>query len=108
MSEAEKNAAIAERAKAKEAAQQNNNNQRGGIGGIMPQIRVGGFRRRRNQGSSGANNDAPEIRSLWFMNDAGVLETMLVEIGISDGSVTEIITEENLEGKSVINRERIL
>jgi HlyD family secretion protein len=108
LSETEKNAAIEERKKTKSAALQSNNNSRGGIGGLVMPVRGGGFRRNRNQSASGTNNDVPEIRSLWYMNDTGVLETMLVEIGISDGSFTEIITEENLEGLSVINRERIL
>jgi HlyD family secretion protein len=108
LSEAEKNAAIAEREKAKSAALQSSNNSRGGIGGIMMPMRGGGFRRNRNQGAAESSNDAPEIRSLWYMNDAGVLETMLVEIGISDGSFTEIFSNENLEGKMIINRERIL
>jgi HlyD family secretion protein len=108
MSEEEKTSAIAAHEQAKENKVQNNNNALAGIGGMMMPMRGGGFRRNRNQGSAATNNNAPEIRSLWSMNDAGVLEVQLVEIGISDGSVTEIFSGKDLEGKMIINRERIL
>jgi HlyD family secretion protein len=108
MSEEEKTSAIAAHEQAKENTAQSNVNARPVLGGMGMVMRIGGGGRNRNQGTNGNNNTVPETRSLWSMNDAGVLETMIVEIGISDGSFTEIITDKDLEGKMVINRERIL
>ena len=47
------------------------------------------------------------MRNLWYLTDDGKLEVMRVQTGISNGSVTEIYTTENLEGRRVILRERL-
>jgi HlyD family secretion protein len=109
MSEEEKTTAIAAHEQAKATAAQANNNARPALGGLGMGVRIGGggMRRNRSQGTGVSKNDAPEIRSLWSMNNAGALEVQLVEIGISDGSFTEIFSNEDIEGKMVINRERI-
>ncbi len=108
LSAEEKNAAIEQRKNMMNAASQSNNNSYVVSGGfLMPPMRMGGPGRNRNQGNAGTSN-AAEIRSLWFMNVTGNLEVMLVEAGISDGSFTEIITDKEIDGTMVINRERIL
>ena len=57
----------------------------------------------------GGRNPAAMIvmRTLWFFNSDGRLEVMQVRTGISDGSSTQIISEEELEGQQVILRERL-
>ena len=47
------------------------------------------------------------MRNLWFINDQGKLEVIQVQTGISNGTLTEIRTTEDLEGKQVILREKI-
>jgi hypothetical protein len=47
------------------------------------------------------------MRNLWYINVEGKLEVMQVRTGISDGSFTEILSREGLEGRQVILRERI-
>ena len=48
------------------------------------------------------------MRNLWYISDEGKPESMQVEAGISNGSFTEIrATDEDLEGRQVILRERI-
>ena len=52
---------------------------------------------------------APAIvmRNLWYVNGEGKLEVMRVQAGMSNGSLTEIVAGEDIEGKQVILRERI-
>jgi HlyD family secretion protein len=55
---------------------------------------------------------SPEPRALWFIDDQGKLDLILVRTGISDGSFTEIHAlkgrnDENLEGRRIILRERV-
>ena len=47
------------------------------------------------------------MRNLWFINSEGRLEVQRVQAGITNGSFTEIILPDDLEGKQVILRERI-
>ena len=47
------------------------------------------------------------MRNIWFLNDSGKLEVIQVQTGITNGSLTEIRTTEDLEGKQVILREKI-
>ena len=60
---------------------------------------------------SGGQNSSPVqtvvLRNLWFMNDEGRLDVIQVQTGISNGSSTEIIYDENLTGRQFILRERI-
>ena len=58
----------------------------------------------------GAASSGP--RALWFINDQGKLDLILVRTGISDGSFTEIHelkgrNDENLEGRRIILRELV-
>jgi HlyD family secretion protein len=74
----------------------------GGGGAFAP----GGFGQQ-GQGQTQVNRAAAVIRNLWYMSDDGKLEVMRVQTGITNGTLTEIYTTEDLEGKQVILRERI-
>jgi HlyD family secretion protein len=100
----------------REAAVQNSN---GGITGLMmgqpnnqARMLTGGGRQRRQdaqgaQGSGQGRSIQIVMRNLWFINGEGKIDCLQVRTGISDGSSTEIISEENFEGKQVILREKI-
>jgi hypothetical protein len=47
------------------------------------------------------------MRNLWYINGDGKLEVIRVQTGITNGTLTEVRTVEDLEGKQVILRERI-
>jgi len=79
----------------------------GGAGRMMVAgggTRVGGGGRQQAQGRG---RDAVVVRNLWYLNGDGTLGVMRVQTGITNGSFTEIITMEDMEGKQVILRERI-
>jgi HlyD family secretion protein len=58
--------------------------------------------------TQGRNQVTVVMRNLWYINGDGRLDVMRVRTGISNGSFTGIITEdEALEGMQVILRERI-
>jgi len=116
MDDEQRKAATETRAKSqeqnKQQAPQNPNN---GITGLMMgqpggRTRMPGQRRRAGGQGQGPNAEpAVQIvmRNLWFINDEGKLDCMQVRAGISDGSSTEIISEEDFEGRQVILREKI-
>jgi len=81
----------------------------GGAGGGRMMIGGGGggARTMQQQGQGRGNPAAITIRHLWYLNGDGTLGVMPVQVGISDGSFTEIIALEDMEGKQVILRERI-
>jgi len=117
MDEERRKEALEARAQAQAQAQQAKNaNQNastgmtslmGGGGGMrMP----GGGRQRGGRQGQGQNREtAPVIviRNLWYIGDDGKLDVMQVRTGITNGSLTEIRTREDLEGKQVILREKI-
>ena len=78
-------------------------------GGRQMMVVGGGGGRQRQQGAAQSRNDAPAIvmRNLWYVGGDGRLEVMRVQIGITNGSFTEILSLEELEGRQVILRERI-
>jgi HlyD family secretion protein len=41
-------------------------------------------------------------KPLWYLDDSGKLAAMLVEVGMSDGTRTEIVGADSLEGRKVI------
>ena len=59
------------------------------------------------QQAPGRNANAVVIRHLWYQNGDGSLGVMRVQTGISNGSFTEIIALDDMEGVEVILRERI-
>jgi len=54
---------------------------------------------------SAASGQAPaEKKTLWYVDDSGALAALLVETGVSDGSKTEIVGADDLEGVEVISK----
>ena len=122
MSEEQRQEALEARARNAEQSRQNQNqNANSGITGLMmgpqPGARMmggggrqpgGGQGRQQGQGQrQGRNSAAVVMRNLWYVGGEGRLEVMRVRTGVSDGSSTEIISEEDLEGRQVILREKI-
>ncbi|MBN2875740.1 MAG: efflux RND transporter periplasmic adaptor subunit, partial [Spirochaetales bacterium] len=50
---------------------------------------------------------AAAMKTLWYINDAGELAVTLVEAGVSDGSKTELLNAEDLEGQSFIVKVKV-
>ena len=69
---------------------------------------MGAGRQNTRQGA-GQSGSAPAIvmRNLWYLGGDGRLDVMRVQIGITNGSFTEILAIEDIEGRQVILRERI-
>jgi len=99
----------------KQQQAQNSNN---GIAGLMTGQQPGRTRmmtggRQRRQGQGAGQGQAPGqpvqivMRNLWFINSDGKIGCLQVRTGISDGSFTEIISEDDFEGRQVILREKI-
>jgi len=117
MDEAQRAEAIRLREEALRAAGRGNTNQntQGGLAGLMmPGSRMmrlpaapGGQQRAQGRNAPGALSPP---RPLWFIDDNGRPDVILVHTGISDGSRTEIQPrqgEEIPEGKQIILRERV-
>ena len=108
MSENEKKVATAAYAKAQEAkAASANTDKKSGLSSlVMPQIPVrraqGQPQQQGSKASSGAN-----IKTIWFINNEGLLDVLAVRTGINNGTNSEILTDANLEGKKIILKERI-
>jgi HlyD family secretion protein len=134
MDDEQRKAAIEARtqAQAQQAAQASGQSANSGITGLMMggapagrTMMMGGQAPRQNsrQGGAQSRNAAPVVvmRNLWYVGGDGRLEVMQVQIGITNGSFTEILSTENigtsteprrgdgspLEGSQVILRERI-
>ncbi|MDR1956919.1 MAG: efflux RND transporter periplasmic adaptor subunit [Treponema sp.] len=125
MHEAERNTASAARAASQQAAQNPGAagpRNSGGLPGLMMQSGPGRGRDPARQAGPGSGVSGPPMRTgrsdstaprtLWFINDQGKLDLILVRTGISDGSFTEVhaaqgLTDEELEGMRIILRERV-
>ncbi|MHB9291740.1 putative HlyD family secretion protein [Hollandina sp. SP2] len=125
MNEAEQNIARTARLEAQnrvqtlEAGQTRTSGGLPGLGGSGPGLGPGGRQGRAsipqqpNTSSSPLREDVSgRPRALWFINDQGKLDLMLVRTGISDGSFTEVHgikghTDDELEGMRIILRERV-
>jgi HlyD family secretion protein len=66
-----------------------------------------GLGMRQDAGQDRSAAAAVVMRNLWFLSGDGRLGVMRVRTGISNGSFTEIISPEDLEGRQVILREKI-
>jgi len=53
------------------------------------------------------NRAAVVMRNVWYLNGEGKLEVIRVQTGSTNGSLTEILSTEDLEGKQVILREKL-
>ena len=49
-----------------------------------------------------AGGSAAVKKPLWYLDDSGKLAAVMVEVGMSDSSKTEVIGAESLEGKKII------
>ena len=125
MSGEQRQAAIQARANTQAAAQdssaqprQGSNQAATGLTGLvmgqqgrMPRMGGGASGARQGAGQGGAPAAAIVTRNLWYINGEGKIEVMRVQTGVSNGSLTEIISTaslpEDLEGRQVILRERI-
>jgi len=120
MSDEQREEATKARAQLQEQNKQAAQNSKSGITGLMMgqsnQLRMtGGNRQRRQslgQGRQGQETGMGQsagvvMRNLWFINNEGKIGCFQVRTGISDGSLTEIISEENFEGRQVILREKV-
>jgi HlyD family secretion protein len=56
------------------------------------------------QGRSAAAADASTVvrKPLWYLDDSGKLAAVMVEVGVSDSSKTEVIGADSLVGKKII------
>ena len=52
--------------------------------------------------AAGAGADAVAKKSLWYLDDSGKLAVALVQAGVTDGTNTELIGADSLEGRRVI------
>jgi len=117
MDEEQREAAIKERAEFLEQNKKDEQNSGGGIKGLMTgqsgyRMSFGARPRRQGQGRQGQAQAAERtvqvvMRNLWFINGEGKIECIQVRAGISDGSSTEILLEDEFEGRQVILREKI-
>ncbi|MCL2801939.1 MAG: efflux RND transporter periplasmic adaptor subunit [Treponema sp.] len=118
MNEDQRNAAVEARSQqASQSSQSSRQNSNQGITQIMMGPQTGaqrGMGGGRQQSGSQNNNtsarrSAPAVvmRNLWFIADDGKLQVMQVRTGISDGSFTEIITDDDIGDIQIILRERI-
>ena len=112
----ERQAAIEARAQASAQNQTSGQNTNSSLASLMmgQSQRMGAGQRQfmnagaRQGAGQGRNAVAPVvIRNLWFIDGDGKLEVIRVSTGISNGTITEILSPESLEGRQVILRERI-
>ncbi|MDR0503478.1 MAG: efflux RND transporter periplasmic adaptor subunit [Treponema sp.] len=101
-----------EQARAQPPDQRQNPNQNQGLTGLMmgqsANVRMRPPGGRQPVERQGRNPAAIVMRNLWYVSNEGRLEVMRVRTGISDGSFTEIITDDlSLENTQVILREKI-
>jgi HlyD family secretion protein len=83
----------------------------GGMGG-MPFGGGGGGRQNSAPSPRASQRETVPLKPLWFTGENGKLECVMVQVGTSDGSYTEVwpirgASEETLEGKSIITREKV-
>ncbi|MDR3200676.1 MAG: hypothetical protein LBT68_04395, partial [Spirochaetales bacterium] len=93
---------------AKTAAASAQGSQIGGGLLSMPRFPGGGGRAGQNAGAAGgsASGSAEARRPLWFQEADGSLSTRTVKTGVVDGSNTELLDADRLEGLSVIVRQK--
>ena len=123
LNEEQRQAAITERNQAQAGTQQGASGQTnrnadmgltslvmGGQGtrGGVPRVMTGGGQRGGGgQGQNVLSQKTVVLRNIWYMNSEDKLEVMQVRSGITNGSLTEIEADTNIEGRQVILREKI-
>ena len=68
---------------------------------------AGQGQRRPRQHAGEGRRAAVVLRNVWYLNGDGRLEVIRVQTGSTNGSLTEILSKEDLEGKEVILREKL-
>ena len=111
LSEDQRQAALDARARTQGNTQSRPQGTNTGLAGILSgqgaRAMPTGGRQPMAQGQGRGGAPAIVTRNLWYINGEGQLDVMRVRTGITNGSFTEIISTEDLEGKQVILRERI-
>ncbi|MCL2479794.1 MAG: efflux RND transporter periplasmic adaptor subunit [Treponema sp.] len=102
---AARNAATAQAQAASQAAQQ----RPGGIQGLLTGGRAMPNPRQQNNQQTTTRTPAPTVvlRNLWYLDTEGKLQVMRVQIGISNGTVTQVTSNQDIEGKQFILREKV-
>jgi hypothetical protein len=54
-----------------------------------------------------AATNAETVKNLWYLNDAGELSVVQVKTGVSDGTNTEVTSDQNIEGLKIILKEKV-
>lgn len=54
-----------------------------------------------------AATEAGTVRNLWFIDDSGELSVVRVKAGVSDGTNTEVSSDQDIEGLKVILKEKV-
>ncbi|MCL2834224.1 MAG: efflux RND transporter periplasmic adaptor subunit [Treponema sp.] len=100
--------ANAEKQQAAQAQQQNAGGIQGLLGGGRANFRPGG-QNQQQQGQGQNRGAAPSavLRNLWYLDSEGKLAVMRVAIGITNGTLTEIRTNEDISGRQFILREKV-
>jgi HlyD family secretion protein len=80
----------------------------GGLGGPMmggapPQSQT----QQTNQAEQSTSTSSVVRKPLWYIDDTGKLAAVMVQVGISDTTKTEIIGADSLEGKEVILKVKV-
>ncbi len=80
----------------------------GGGPGVPGGRGPGQWNGQRNSSKTSAGAAAPAVtkKALWYLDDKGEFQVIMVEVGVSNGTSTEVIGD-GLEGKSVILREKV-
>lgn len=60
-----------------------------------------------SQKSSGDDSSIPVTKTVWYLDDAGKLCVTVVTTGVTDGSNTAIVGADDLEGKTIIVKEKV-
>ena len=110
LSDADKKAAIDARAQAMAQAAQSaqSSSQNSGLAGLMGGANMRRLFNNRSQGNNqGLPHEAVTMRNLWYIGSDGKLGVMRVPTGITDGTSTEVRSQENLEGRQIILREKV-
>lgn len=54
-----------------------------------------------------AATPAETVKNLWYLNDVGELSVVQVKTGVSDGTNTEVTSDQNIEGLKIILKEKV-
>jgi hypothetical protein len=61
----------------------------------------------KNEKTDIAATTAETVKNLWYLDDAGVLSVVQVKTGVSDGTNTEVISDQNIERLKIILKEKV-